>query len=171
MHPSPHRLRRQRGPPPQGGGALSYKQFMATVADDASPEDAQRQYQDYMRTMGGGAIGGAPKSTAGGVNAITHQLPLPDKIVSGIIGKGGQVIKEIIHRSGAEVKISQKDPANPGERVVSITGAPDSVAAAQRLISERCREIEQQITRNAAGGTLRMPHPCIPCISTAPCLL
>lgn len=46
-------------------------------------------------------------------------------MVSGIIGKGGSVIKDIISRSGAEVKVSQKDPNNLGaDRVVSITGGP-----------------------------------------------
>uniref|UniRef100_A0A7S3ATV9 K Homology domain-containing protein n=1 Tax=Haptolina ericina TaxID=156174 RepID=A0A7S3ATV9_9EUKA len=141
-------------PPAPGGGPMSYKQFMSTLADDVSPEEAQRQYQDYLRSVGGGpGLGGGSKSTANAANAITQQMPLPDKIVSGIIGKGGIVIKEIINRSGAEVKISQKDSGNQGsERIVSITGAPESVAAAQRLISDRCRDIEQQIARAASGA-------------------
>jgi len=155
-------------PPAAGSGPLSYKQFMGTLADDVSPEEAQRQYQDYLRTVGaevvramsGGGGGGGGKGPGGGAGAITHQLPLPDKMVSGIIGKGGLIIKEIISRSGAEVKISQKDPNNVGgERVVTIVGTPDSVAAAQRLVSERCREIEQQITRSAATGFPPAPAP------------
>jgi len=132
---------------------MPYKQFIGALPDDISPEEAQRQYQDYLRSVGG-APARAPAGTkpAAAANAITHQLPLPDKIISGIIGKGGLVIKEIISRSGADVKISQKEPGSQGgERVVSITGAPESVAAAQRLISERCRDIEQQITRSAAA--------------------
>jgi len=146
-------------PPPPGNGPMSYKQFMSTMADDVGPEEAQRQYQGYLRSVGAdghramGMPGGGAKSTAGSANAITHQMPLPDKLVSGIIGKGGVVIKEIIGRSGAEVKVSQKDASNQGgDRVISIIGAPESVAAAQRMISERCREMEQQIARTGGGG-------------------
>ena len=84
--------------PPAANGPVSYKQFMATLADDVSPEEAQRQYQDYLRTVGADAVvrmggGGGGKPVVGGT-AITHQLPLPDKIVSGIIGKGGLVSKD-----------------------------------------------------------------------------
>ena len=101
--------------------------------------------------------GGGGGKQAGGGAAVTHQLPLPDKIVSGIIGKGGLVIKDIIHRSGAEIKVSQKDPNNVGgERVVSITGAP---------CGRRCRAVEAvswlpcaSSHRHPSTSHTRLPH-------------
>jgi len=93
---------------------------------------------------GGGGAGGGGKSA---------QMPLPDRMISGIIGKGGVIIREIIARSGAEVKVSQKDPNNVGgDRIVSITGPAESVALAQRMISERCRSVEQQLSLARPGG-------------------
>jgi len=150
-------------PPPPGSGPLSYKQFMSTLADDVSPEAAQRLYQDYLRSVGvdsshvmGGGPPPGPKLAAGAPGAVTSNLPVADKTVSGLIGKGGTVIKDIINRSGAEVKFSQKDPNNVGaDRIVTITGSAESVAIAQRLITDRTRELEQQ----RAGGPPSAPAP------------
>ena len=56
-----------------------------------------------------------------------------------MIGRKGSKINEIRMMSGAQIKISN----NEGElvdRMVSITGTPDSVTLAQYLISSRYKE-------------------------------
>lgn len=55
-------------------------------------------------------------------------IPLPDRLISGIIGKGGSQIKEIKSRSAATVLISQKDELTAsGERTVTVSGTTDAV--------------------------------------------
>lgn len=136
-----------------GAAPIPYKHFMTTLADDVNPADAQAKYQEYLHHFAAASAGGC--GAAGGASspgAVSHQLPLPDRIVSGIIGKGGLVIKEIIARSGAQINVSQKDASNiNGERTVTVAGQPDQVAAARHLISERCREIEAAIAKSAAA--------------------
>ena len=147
-----------RPPPPGPGGApgtLNYKQFIATLPDSISPEMAQHQFGEYVGRQQAAAqrVPAQTGADASGAPLVEERMPLPDKIVSGIIGKGGSVIKEIIQRSGALIKVSQKTTENyNGERIVSISGDARAVANAQLLISERCHQIEAQLQQAKAGG-------------------
>jgi len=73
----------------------------------------------------------------------TATIPLADRLIAGIIGKGGSIIRDISSRSGATVRVSQKQTMNDrGERDVIMEGGPQQVAMAQQLVHERVREIE-----------------------------
>merc|ERR1712087_50933 len=139
--------------PPAGGGPMPYKQFISMLDDNISPDQAQLKYNEYIRHFGSCSNARPASSVASAGTAVRHELPLPDKIVSGIIGKGGTVINEIQTRSGAKVQVSQKsgDKLN-GDRVVTISGTADQVSLAQHMISERCKAIEAQITQQASGA-------------------
>ena len=71
-------------------------------------------------------------------------------MISGIIGKGGATIKDLTARSGATIKISQKDDITAsGERTVTVTGTSEAVSAAQQLIEAVCKEM---IAANSTTG-------------------
>jgi len=141
------------------GGPMPYKLFINTLDDNVSPDQAQLKYQEYIRHVGACSNTRPATSSASAASTVRHELPLPDKIVSGIIGKGGTVIKEIQTRSGAKVQVSQKsnDKLN-GDRVVTISGTTEQVSMAQHMISERCKAIEAQITQQANGGGQPLPY-------------
>jgi hypothetical protein len=76
---------------------------------------------------------------------VKQELSLQGRVVSGIIGKGGIVIKEIVSRSGAKIHVSPREAENHlGERVVEVTGSAEQVALALQLIQERRLAIEAQ---------------------------
>jgi len=60
---------------------------------------------------------------------VTEKIPFPDRVISGIIGRGGANIREVIQQSGARVNVSQKDAPDrvAGERTVIITGTQEQV--------------------------------------------
>uniref|UniRef100_A0A7S2IRA7 K Homology domain-containing protein n=1 Tax=Haptolina brevifila TaxID=156173 RepID=A0A7S2IRA7_9EUKA len=145
---------------------MEYASFVATLPPTLPPDEQLQRYQEYLRSYAAGVSqqpqlmhqpmvqhNPQPQHSAGGAGTVSHVLPLPDKIISGIIGKGGSVIREIASRSGAQVRVSQKDQVTAaGERNVMIEGRPEAVAAAQHLISERCREIEAELLRKGIGN-------------------
>ena len=94
---------------------------------------------------GGGGGSRGPNGPLAPPTAGAVHIPLADHFISGIIGKGGQVIKEIMAASGARVRISQKDQINEkGERTVILEGSPDAVAAAKVIVEGRVREMEER---------------------------
>lgn len=54
-----------------------------------------------------------------------------------IIGKGGETIRDICRQSGAHVELNRDQSANSLERVFRISGMPDQMQLAMRLISEK----------------------------------
>lgn len=64
---------------------------------------------------------------------VTMRSLIPTKQAGLIIGKSGQNVQEIRETTGARVRISEIVAGSP-ERVVSISGEPDSVAAAYEWI-------------------------------------
>tara|TARA_B110001452_G_scaffold22465_1_gene17965 strand:- start:130 stop:819 length:690 start_codon:yes stop_codon:yes gene_type:complete len=158
----------QPPPPPRPGGGnapMPYKQFMHLLDDHVSPETSQQKYQEYLRAFGAAAAASAAASAASGGAAgpqVSETLTLPDKMVSGLIGKGGLVIKELMARSGAQIQVSQKGETQGGERVVTMSGAPDAVAMAQHFIKERLKEIEAHNAARDSGQAQGHPHSSRP---------
>jgi len=50
---------------------------------------------------------------------------------------GGETIREINRQSGAYVELSRNQPPNPRERVFHISGNPDQIQTAIRMMSEK----------------------------------
>tara|TARA_B100001778_G_scaffold328859_1_gene328920 strand:- start:5033 stop:5932 length:900 start_codon:yes stop_codon:yes gene_type:complete len=92
-------------------------------------------------------------------------MPLHDTLIAGVIGRGGSSIKEIHAKSGAIIKVNQKEKVNTeGERVVTIEGTAEQVAMASRLIGDRCAEVEQE----HGGGGGSDTQPPVPYYAAAP---
>ena len=55
---------------------------------------------------------------------MQYTLHVSDSVVPGILGRGGQVIKDIQEQSGASIKVSQKGDYVPGTslRIITISG-------------------------------------------------
>lgn len=100
---------------------------------------------------GGYPSAGSPPGGAPGDQ--TQSIYIPNDFVGNIIGKGGSKINEIRQMSSCNIKItegteSQGTGARPGERLVTITGAPHNIQTAvqmlhSRLEQERQRKLQQ----------------------------
>jgi len=98
---------------------------------------------------GGGGYGGdrqmgGPSSGSGvaggfGVPTTTMTLAIPEDRVGTVIGKQGAVINQIKDLVKVSIRISKRGEHLPGtnDRACEITGAPDAVELAQRLIMQR----------------------------------
>lgn len=155
-----------RGAPQQQQhpAAMPFKHFMATLADHVTPEQAQHKYGEYLRylslhqpathMMGQGPMGAAqpPRPDAGGPQ-VKQEVLLSGRVVSGIIGKGGIVIKEMVQRSGAKIHVSPREAENHlGERTVEVSGGAEQVAVALQLINERRTAVEAQALQVQGPG-------------------
>lgn len=64
----------------------------------------------------------------------SEQLQLPSDVIGKVIGRGGDVIREIRHTSGASIDISKSAESGPF-RLVSIVGSPQQRELAKYLMS------------------------------------
>lgn len=78
---------------------------------------------------------GAPVA-AGGLQALTQQIYIPNDMVGAIIGKGGQKINEIRQVSGSVIKINEPQD-NSNERLVTITGTEECNRMALYMLYSR----------------------------------
>ncbi|XP_053328800.1 far upstream element-binding protein 3 [Spea bombifrons] len=72
---------------------------------------------------------------------MTEEFKVPDKMVGFIIGRGGEQISRIQTESGCKIQIAPDSGGLP-ERSCVLTGAPESIEHAKRLLGqivERCR--------------------------------
>lgn len=74
------------------------------------------------------------------------------------LGPGGRSLVEIQQLSGANIQISKKGIFAPGtrNRIVTISGSPQSINTAQYLIEQRITEEEVKRARNNGMGTLTL---------------
>ena len=77
------------------------------------------------------------KERTGQVNPKACTLRVPHELIGMLIGRGGETIKELKKESGARIDIS-KEPEEEGsqERLVHITGPPECVSYARRMVNE-----------------------------------
>ncbi|ODN02221.1 Poly(rC)-binding protein 3, partial [Orchesella cincta] len=70
-------------------------------------------------------------------NHLQQEMTVPNELIGCVIGKGGTKIAEIRQISGAMIRISNSEELREGctDRIITITGTPDSVALAQYLIN------------------------------------
>uniref|UniRef100_A0A8B9J6F3 Far upstream element-binding protein 1 n=1 Tax=Astyanax mexicanus TaxID=7994 RepID=A0A8B9J6F3_ASTMX len=69
------------------------------------------------------------------IRPTSEEFKVPDGMVGFIIGRGGEQISRIQQESGCKIQIAPDSGGMP-ERSVTLTGSPDSIQAAKRLLSE-----------------------------------
>lgn len=88
-----------------------------------------------------GYYGAPPHSPYGapppGEAPKTEQIVIPTVCAGSVIGKGGSIIRDIKAQSSTNITIADPQTSAPGDRLVSITGAPSSVQYAISLIRHR----------------------------------
>ncbi|MES1923234.1 hypothetical protein MHBO_004778, partial [Bonamia ostreae] len=68
-------------------------------------------------------------------------LMIPSEKVGVVIGKGGEMIQDVMSKSGALVKVEREhNPNHPSVREVQVLGAPEQVAYAIQMVKELCNE-------------------------------
>uniref|UniRef100_A0AAY4B7M4 K Homology domain-containing protein n=1 Tax=Denticeps clupeoides TaxID=299321 RepID=A0AAY4B7M4_9TELE len=67
--------------------------------------------------------------------SMSEDFKVPDGMVGFIIGRGGEQISRLQQESGCKIQIAPDSGGMP-ERSVTLTGAPDSILTAKRLLSE-----------------------------------
>ncbi|GAA5858501.1 hypothetical protein JCM8547_007335 [Rhodosporidiobolus lusitaniae] len=106
--------------------------------DYGRPPPSDRYDGDRPRG-GGGGIGPAV-----GPGAQTQQIFIPSELVGAVIGKGGAKIREVREVSQCQVKINEPGEAAPGgspnERLVTITGQPNGIQVAVRMLYQRLEQ-------------------------------
>lgn len=68
------------------------------------------------------------------------KLIVPNSTAGMIIGKGGSFIRSITDETGAKLQISQKATEVSGERVITITGEPEQMKAAAKVVVTKCQD-------------------------------
>ena len=98
--------------------------------------------------MGGGPPGG-PRPMAGGG---FFEMMVPGHKVGLIIGKGGEMIKQMQEQSGAKIVIIQDTPEAAMEKPLRITGAPEAVEVAKSLVTDILNQTDERDTMYGGGG-------------------
>ncbi|XP_075881651.1 far upstream element-binding protein 3-like isoform X3 [Nelusetta ayraudi] len=94
----------------------------------------------YQKRPGEDGVGNQ-LAAMGHQRVITEDYKVPDRMVGFIIGRGGEQITRIQLESGCKIQIAS-DSGGLMERPCSLTGTPESIEQAKRLlvqIVERCR--------------------------------
>ncbi|XP_073346669.1 far upstream element-binding protein 1 isoform X5 [Pagrus major] len=90
------------------------------------PETKKVATNDAFSAMGG--MGGPPRS-------ISEEFKVPDGMVGFIIGRGGEQISRLQQESGCKIQIAPDSGGMP-DRSVTLTGGPESIQTAKRLLTE-----------------------------------
>ncbi|KAJ3594365.1 hypothetical protein NHX12_003672 [Muraenolepis orangiensis] len=108
------------------------------LEDADQPETKKSAPSDsFMGGMGG--MGGPQRSAS-------EEFKVPDGMVGFIIGRGGEQISRMQQESGCKIQIAPDSGGSP-DRSVTLTGSPDSIQTAKRLLSE----IEVMVPASKAG--------------------
>ena len=62
-----------------------------------------------------------------------EQIPVPDKMVGMIIGKGGEQITRLQHDSGCKIQMAP-DSGGQSMRMCTLSGSPQAIAEAKSMI-------------------------------------
>ncbi|XP_077942612.1 far upstream element-binding protein 3 isoform X10 [Gasterosteus aculeatus] len=115
-----------------GGEAMSH------LNSSSGSVEPSLYYQGQKRP---GEDGGNQLAAMGHQRVITEDYKVPDRMVGFIIGRGGEQITRIQLESGCKIQIAA-DSGGLMERPCSLTGTPESIEQAKRLliqIVDRCR--------------------------------
>ncbi|XP_076828404.1 far upstream element-binding protein 1 isoform X4 [Brachyhypopomus gauderio] len=116
--------------PPPSTNEFGYGGQKRPLEDADQPETKKVATSDpFASAMGGmGGMGGLPRPTS-------EEFKVPDGMVGFIIGRGGEQISRIQQESGCKIQIAPDSGGMP-ERSVTLTGSPDSILTAKRLLTE-----------------------------------
>jgi len=78
-------------------------------------------------------------------NVETTQVTIPNDLAGAIIGKGGERIRNIRQRSGADIKIQDPLPGK-ADRVITISGNPEQIQYGQFLMQQSVRQFGKHNT-------------------------
>lgn len=133
--------------PPAAPG-LTWKQPPANAGVGAAAHDQGALTQE----PGDGQLTSALLSTAAGLPAGLAQRPgpqigfaVPSGLMSGLIGRGGCHIKDILSATGARVSIRDVDD-DSSQKTVLVSGSVVGVSAAYLKVVQRLAELEGEMT-------------------------
>ncbi|XP_018590301.1 far upstream element-binding protein 1 isoform X5 [Scleropages formosus] len=116
------------GAPPPASNEFGYGGQKRPLEDADQPETKKMASQNDPFVSGMGGMNAAPRSTS-------EEVKVPDGMVGFIIGRGGEQISRIQQESGCKIQIAPDSGGMP-ERSVTLTGSPDSIQTAKRLLTE-----------------------------------
>ncbi|KAM5292098.1 poly(rC)-binding protein 4 isoform 2-T2 [Ctenodactylus gundi] len=124
-----------------------------------------------LQQLSGHAVPFASPSVVSGLdpNAQTssQEFLVPNDLIGCVIGRQGSKISEIRQMSGAHIKIGNQ-AEGAGERHVTITGSPVSIALAQYLITA-CLETAKSTSGGTSGSApADLPAPFSPPLTALP---
>merc|ERR1719466_589387 len=115
-----------------GGGGGDFTSF-----------SSQGQQGDMFGTAAGGNFNGSNGNFGGnnasGMPQTTTQVTVPNDMAGAIIGKGGERIRNIRQKSGADIKFSESDPVKK-DRLITLSGSQDQIQYAQYLMQQCVRQ-------------------------------
>lgn len=105
----------------------------------------------------GGAPGGGNRGGAG-----FFEMMVPGHKVGLVIGKGGEMIKQMQEQSGAKIVIIQESSEAAMEKPLRITGTPEAIEMAKGLVNEILNQVDERDMsfgggrgRGRGGGMMR----------------
>lgn len=141
----------------EAAGAPMYEPFRRTSPTIASPSAAALPINNNSFGLGTGPLK-SPQSIdrLGPVDLTKIEVEIGENIVGAILGPGGRSLVEIQRYSGANIQISKKGIFAPGtrNRIVTISGTPDTVGNAQYMIERQVAEEEAKRAQQNAMGIL-----------------
>jgi far upstream element-binding protein len=103
-------------------------------------------------TGGPRGMGGGPPGVSGGPGGSSYEMMVPGHKVGLIIGKGGEMIKQLQEQSGAKIVIIQDTPEAAPEKPLRITGPPESIDIAKGLVSDILNQADERDGMSFGGG-------------------
>ncbi|XP_073710125.1 far upstream element-binding protein 1 isoform X1 [Misgurnus anguillicaudatus] len=114
-------------PPSSGTNEFGYGGQKRPLEDADQPETKKVPPSDPFSAVMGG-MGGPPRS-------VSEDFKVPDGMVGFIIGRGGEQISRMQQDSGCKIQIAPDSGGMP-DRSVTLTGSPEAIQAAKRLLTE-----------------------------------
>ncbi|XP_038046916.1 far upstream element-binding protein 1-like isoform X2 [Patiria miniata] len=120
-------------------------QSQVDMAKELINDLLEKQQQEYNNSMAaGGGGGGGPRGppSYGGGGGDSREFTVPRQTVGIIIGKKGEMIRNIQEETGAKVQFKEDDGSE--ERVCIINGPTPAVERAQEIVDEIVQDAKQR---------------------------
>ncbi|KAJ8279368.1 hypothetical protein COCON_G00064340 [Conger conger] len=103
--------------------------LISSFPDQPETKKIAAQNDSFASMIGGMSGMSAPPRSS------SEEFKVPDGMVGFIIGRGGEQISRMQQESGCKIQISPDSGGMP-ERCVTLTGSPDAIQTAKRLLTE-----------------------------------